>query len=1071
MVKVPEESFYNAATRTYLNLAWNGNFSLAKQYSPCTAWILYDILTRTEAQGGLGIPESEINRYSFFELAYRCDEQIAIRNHVGTPTGQYEPRHSFHNWFASREPAGNILTYILASCNSVFSTDEFGNLTVIPDAPKTSSELFTNSDVINGVFEYFSNDLDDRVTSVNVTYNNPKDLGRTATVTVPDSAPTAEETALVARYGHNSSDIVLIGCMSESEAARKGRWVLYTNSVTTGFVSFQTFMRGLTVKVGKVIEILDNENQNVTQQGLVKAVVNTTGIVTITLDRQIEFGTEDYHLTYWSASGLQNIAVSNRNLTTDIVRLTPGNWAFPLVGSSWALAGNIKPTKWRVSSLETDAETHIHTITCTQYAEEKYAYVDGGGFVLPDIYPYTGNLEVPPVTNVRAYEHFYDFPTEKYSSLIVEWDWADPSNPTYAAQYQVFWRKDGDTLTEIKNIPRKFLEIPWIYPGIYEIIIFAESYLALKSDPVSFVYNYKTGAPNSSTLLPPGHLYAYGRTDQVFEGRDAILTWEYNPLNTNVTDRLFDYMVEIWTEDGLTLKNTFFVTPDSSLNGAFTYSFTQNDTDFGDPVREFVAKVYSRDYGNKLSTAIAATFTNPAPAAISATVYIGIETAYMDIIASSEKDIAGYVAHMSTVSGFTPDETNLIYDGVANLISKAVAEGATYYFRFAAYDAFGKTGLNYSSQYSGTALGLNVVTWTFTGVVFKANDPVTDKVSWTAGTASNDKGDSYAISAGNFTWTSGILYLYYKTGETTLRSTTTLGVAIADGVRILGTYEGGTKLILGNGDAFISGDKLLAGTVGANALITNSAIITNVAQMGTGIMDYANITGTLQANKVLVSQYDTLANIFTDVSGFARIDGGKLVVSSVPANALGNGSYGDFSNTNGVFTLADGTVGNSKVTSIDGGKITTGYLAADRIQTNTLTVRKLIGGEVVHHHGANSAGVLVGTSSYNPILYESFSTGRDNLTRIWFSVSVTCQVPLTLKKFGVYIATASWDGAALAQEEVFDGIGLEGRFISLTVSGTGILLPGGAIYVGVKAEQASGSYTYYPKIRLLEGYA
>ncbi len=85
--------------------------------------------------------------------------------------------------------------------------------------------------------------------------------------------------------------------------------------------------------------------------------------------------------------------------------------------------------------------------------------------------------------------------------------------------------------------------------------------------------------------------------------------------------------------------------------------------------------------------------------------------------------------------------------------------------------------------------------------------------------------------AANFaTWTTGILYLYYVANSNTVLGTTDLATAVAGS--ILATYKGGTDLTSDEGRAFVSGDMLLAGTVGSNALVTNTAVITTAAQIG-----------------------------------------------------------------------------------------------------------------------------------------------------------------------------------------------------------------------------------------------
>jgi hypothetical protein len=865
MVKVPHSGVYNWETKEYTETPWNGVFDLSKRYTSCPAWILYDVLTRSKSEGGLGIPQSRINKFSFFELAVYCDQPVPIKNASGTVTG-WESRYELHNQFSTREQARTILTYILAICNADFATDEFGNLTVVFDAPRAASDIVTNSDVIDGVFDYSSNALQDRITSVNVTYNNPNDQGKTDTVTVPGTNLTTQETALRNRYGFQSTDLVLIGCMSKSQAIRKGRWYFYTNTVTTGLLTFRRFFAGMTHTIGQIIKVMDDDKQNVKQQGLISDYIVSGSTLSIVLDRELELEDEDYHILYYTEAGLQNLAVANRNAITNTILLNGTGHPTPVENSSFVITGNVQPTLWRISAIEEDAEKQIYTITCTQYSEDKFSYIDGGALVPTNPQVDIKNLQTPAVTNISAHEYFYKTDVTAHASLIVTWDWEDLDNPGYNAFYQLFWRVNNGSLTQIDGITTKEFEIQNALPGVYEFFIYAYNVFALKSFPATYLYNYKVTA-STSTLLPPVNIHIEGTEDVIFSGRDAPILWDYNTLNDTVSDRLLDYVVEIWTSDGLTKKNTYLVPSETTFSihptdsGKFYYSYGMNQTDFGLAQRSFIVKVYSRDIGGDLSDPIAATITNPAPPMISAEFVIGMEAAFIYINApigtfgeEMAPDAAGYVVHMSTTNGFTPDNDTLVYDGTSTHVSiRLPSPNVTYYFRVAAYDVFGKDGLNYSSQYFGKPLGLGVVTWTFAGLTFKPNDPAPNVLSWTGGTAASDQGGGslQTINAGSVTWTEGILYIFFKEGEADLQSTTVLGEAIFAGTRILATYEGGTNLKLGNGDAFISGDKILAGTVGAEQLIVDHAIIRYADQIDTAVINTAHINH-LGAYKIIL---------------------------------------------------------------------------------------------------------------------------------------------------------------------------------------------------------------------------
>jgi predicted phage tail protein len=971
-VKVPSNISYDYLNKTYTGVAWDGSFDPVYRWTSNPAWLLYGILTNTRY--GKGIPEGDINKFSFFELAKYCDEKVNIEDSLGNVIGT-ECRYEIHNQFTQREVSRGFLEYFLSICNANFSEDSFGNLTVIFDAPQDATRVENNSTVIDGIFEYSSSDIEERYTRVNVTYNNASDFGNTDTVTWPDESPTSMETSYVNKYGDQVTDIPLVGCMSKGQAIRKAKWLFYTSCVDPNIISFKKFINGIGYKIGEVIEVIDDANQQVEQQGIVVSYesLGPTSLA-LYLDRRA-FTSGTNKIGYVTSIGYKVFTFvsladdPNSSTYSKCIINTTGytqSDLYPITNSPFVLQGAIKPTTWKVSSISYDSESKVSTIIATQYDINKFSYVDSGVYVKPPEFVDIKNLQVPAVTGLSVTERYYKDEVEAYSSLYVSWDWSDssatvPYNPTYT----VFYRNDNNDYIKVEGIPTKFFELPNALPGVYEFIVYANNLFALKSDPTSTVFNYKTGSIGSSTLLPPINLRIEGTSDTVFEGKDAVIVWDYNTGNNTVSDRLLDYVVEIWDKLGVTKKNTYFVSPETIYNnetivesGRFVYTFDRNDADFGIATREFIVKVYSRDLQGKLSTAITDSFSNPAPAAVSGDVILGMDAAYINIDKPLDKDIVGFVAHMSTTNGFTPGPSTLVYLGASPNIIIKINPNVTYYFRLAAYDIFSIENLNYSSQYSGIGLGLGVITWSFSGIVFKANDPEVNKVSWTAGTAISDYGDSFAISAGNATWTSGILYLYYKKGETTIQSTTVLGVAIQSGTRILATYQGGTNLIVGGGDAFVSGDKILAGTVGAEQLIADSAVITATAQIANAIITNAMIKDYIQSTDYVPGTSGWRIHK-TDGAEFTGdvIIGNTLRVSSIVSGDISKITSGLVTSSIAVNQATETEVGSLTVTRNLANPIGSSVLVRMSVDMECATVTERVRFKIL-----NSSGTVIGDS-------------------------------------------------------------------------------------------------------------
>ena len=142
------------------------------------------------------------------------------------------------------------------------------------------------------------------------------------------------------------------------------------------------------------------------------------------------------------------------------------------------------------------------------------------------------------------------------------------------------------------------------------------------------------------------------------------------------------------------------------------------------------------------------------------------------------------------------------------------------------------------------------------GIEFEHNSPAANSVSWTAGAIRyiNDAGTSTTtnVTAGNAAWTSGVLYIYWTKGATTLSTTTTQATALGADNVILATYSGGVNLVGNYGRTVIDGSNIKTGTITSSQLTTTSAVITGTAQIANAIITGAKI-GNLEVDTLQIA--------------------------------------------------------------------------------------------------------------------------------------------------------------------------------------------------------------------------
>jgi predicted phage tail protein len=949
---------YNPTTRTYSETSpWTGSFKSYTEYTDNLAWVTYWVLRNDD--WGLGISAADIDLGSFYLYAKHCDELVQ----TGIVS---EPRYTIHLQCVERENVPTFLMKLLTLGNSNFSSNEFGQIKIVWDgAGQAITKVVSNATVIDGMFDYTSNDLEGRTNLVNVTYAREDFFGDSDTVT-------HYEDSLIARYGLQTSDVILLGCKSEYQALRKARWALYNNCYSGDVITFKQLFQGAHYHIGELISVMDSENRNATSRhAIIKSSSYTNGLTTIELDRAISLTNANYTVQYSSFTpDLSGTLSINTNLGTGVIILsTPVN--YPMVGmiltkisgvanfgpeatvtavtnsttlqikctsvavvatsdfttdlqnkllvaaGSIVFNGRITTTKAinqsngvfsnitlseapiaykgstlifsttalaplvvKVIKIDKD-DSNIYTISGLTHHEDKYTYIEQTGTIVNQ--STTGNytnfdsLTIPPVSNIQVKQVHVSNGVIEFSKLAVSWDWSSGEfislmKPTFEVSY----RRDRQDFTYIKDLATTNFDIDSPLPGFYEIYVWAVNFAGMKSIVTSVISPYKT-SDAASTLLPPTNVYVPNTVGVVFNQRDLNLIWDFDSVNDSnplIVDKLSDYIVQVLTLDGVS-KQTYTIKPNIYRGGSFNFSLTENIALFGTPTRSFRVKIQSRDLVGDLSQAIEVVPNNPVPTITSVAVDSSFNSVYVKVTTPDEPDFLSFTYKKYTTQN-SPTAIESIVTSTNYLDFKSTA-GTQYYFSVIPTDHYGN-GVE-STRYSATSIGLDSDTYTYTGLVFKPNDPSINKVSWQSFTATKNGTTAVTIVAGNATWASGILYLYYIPGNTTLQSSTSLSAAITAGGRVLGTYKGGTDMTADAGKAFISGDQILAGTVGANNLITNTAVITNMAQIG-NILQSSNYsssgayagwrldtTGTIYATGINITNADG-QTVFASGSGF-----------------------------------------------------------------------------------------------------------------------------------------------------------------------------------------------------------
>lgn len=665
IVRVPTN--YDPETRTYTG-TWDGTFKPAWTDNP--AWVFYDVCTNDRYALGEFIEASQIDKWGLYQIGRYCDELVP------DGFGGMEPRFTIFLYKQQREEAYSVIT-ALASVFRGITYWAMGQITAVQDRPGDPVAQFTAANVIGGEFRYQGSSARGRHTVALVTYNDPADRYRQRI------EPVIDEDA-VRRYGVIETEVLAFGCKSRGQAARFGRWLIYSETTETETVSFRAGLDAARIYPGAVIQTFDAFRAGKRHGGRLAAA--TASELTLDAPVTLEVG-KTYEVAVVLPSGvLENRPVVWAGIADEIVTVLTLATALsdvPQQWSVWVLAGSdLVPETWRVLGI-VEADPGVVEITALQHHAGKFAAIEEG--LVLDPLPVTAiDTQPAAVTGVQAVTVLRQLNAAGVSTRItVSW-----IPPTGAVRYVIAWRRDADNWrTDTTNRPS--YDIDDVPVGSYAISVRAINALGREGPPAEIMHTVDESAvaPDVQNL----------RLDPAFGGPDCPITWDALPSAHRYNVKVFD---------AATLLREAWVT----IN-AYTYTYALNTAD-GGPRRALRFEVLAYTPIGHSANAAVLHASNPAPA-VPAGVVLEVGPGQVGISATrpADTDLVGMIVWMGTEADFTPDAGNLIYQGGDNAHMKTgLSPGVTVYFRVAFYDRFGMAGINISSSVGATPLATRGIT-------------------------------------------------------------------------------------------------------------------------------------------------------------------------------------------------------------------------------------------------------------------------------------------------------------------------------------------------------------------------
>ena len=259
---------------------WDGTFVYSWSQNP--VWIIYDILTNTSY--GLGIPEDNIDKYKFYQVAQYCDACDAVTGRFTGVSGQADGsfRHKPKDQFTSVRdtlvgiPAGTSVLERRFICDTIISDQQptievlnslaasfrgtivhsFGKISLAVDLPEQLPVMvFNETNIKQGTFQVSGGRESDLITGVDISYIEPTNHYKREVVRVDaqDANDGSDRSTI-----ENVISLDLAGVTRRSQALRFAQYQIAASKYLRRVLAFTTSTEALSLSPGDIISVSQN---------------------------------------------------------------------------------------------------------------------------------------------------------------------------------------------------------------------------------------------------------------------------------------------------------------------------------------------------------------------------------------------------------------------------------------------------------------------------------------------------------------------------------------------------------------------------------------------------------------------------------------------------------------------------------------------------------------------------------------------------------------------------------------------------------------------------------------------
>ena len=457
---------------------WNGTFQLKSDGTVKTiwtsdpAWCLYDLLTNTRY--GAGIPESSLDKFDFFQISKYCSAEIVDESN--------DPRFSLNILINSRKEIYNVISELTAVFRGIAYYGA-GSLVLLQDKPADAQYLIGQANVVEGLFTYTGTSHKARHTVACVAWQSYDMQGEVQYEYVEDQDA-------IEKYGIIKKDIKSIGCYSQKQAQRLGRWTLLSEQNLTETCQFAISIdSGIILRPGMVIDIADPSRAGSRRSGRINTATST--VVTIDSAQSLSVDqTKSPKLSVLLPTGL----VETRNIlsiSNNAISVVPGFSQTPPAGAVYMIeTTDLQVQKFRVLSVVEQGDG-VYGVSAIAYNESIYDAADKDKALTER--NITSLNAVPTAPSGLAHrEYLYQEGQTVHTGCDISWEHDRVSLSRFLVKYSIDESNARELFTDTPNLTLRDLK-----KGQIDIEITAINYLGKKSTTLvdTFNINGKTAKP------------------------------------------------------------------------------------------------------------------------------------------------------------------------------------------------------------------------------------------------------------------------------------------------------------------------------------------------------------------------------------------------------------------------------------------------------------------------------------------------------------------------------------------------------------------------------------------------